>query len=178
MSPNSVMPDKIPPNLSQQKRKTTNDHKHGEDCLLTNITLLINIIQQTKQSSIMVTWGNNTTAVFGKSTPANAPTTPAPATNNSAFSFGAAPSTPPLTSTTPAVNPPPLSGSTVTGSGAPQIAAAAPTAAAGGGGFSFGGPPAAPTAGGGLFGSSSGEFDLPSSKLIVCIQLIVFILVY
>lgn len=48
LAPNSVMPDKIPPNLSQQKRKTTNDHKHGENCLLTNITLLINIIKQTK----------------------------------------------------------------------------------------------------------------------------------
>jgi len=95
----------------------------------------------------MVTWGNNTTAVYGTSTPANAPTTPAPAAN--AFSFGA-PSTPPSASQKPAVNPPPLSGF-----GAPAVPAA-PTA--GGGGFSFGGgtTAAAPApTGGGLFGSTS-----------------------
>eukprot|EP00573_Skeletonema_grethae_P004459 CAMPEP_0201696448 /NCGR_PEP_ID=MMETSP0578-20130828/8115_1 /ASSEMBLY_ACC=CAM_ASM_000663 /TAXON_ID=267565 /ORGANISM="Skeletonema grethea, Strain CCMP 1804" /LENGTH=470 /DNA_ID=CAMNT_0048182445 /DNA_START=114 /DNA_END=1523 /DNA_ORIENTATION=+ len=87
----------------------------------------------------MVTWGNNTTAVYGTTTPANAPTTPAPAAN--AFSFGGgAPSTPPSASQKPAVNPPPL-----TGFGAPAPA---------GGGFSFGGGAPAP-AGGGLFGSTS-----------------------
>ena len=73
----------------------------------------------------MVTWGNNTTALFGKSTPAATPTTPAPA--GTGFSFGAAPSTPPSASQKPAVNPPPLG--------------LAPAAA--GGGFSFGAPAAA-----------------------------------
>jgi len=89
----------------------------------------------------MVTWGNNTTAVYGTTTPANAPTTPAPA--GSGFSFGApaAPSTPPSASQKPAVNPPPLGG----GFGAP----AAPAA----GGFSFGG--AAPAPASGLFGSTA-----------------------
>uniref|UniRef100_A0A7S2M2R6 Nucleoporin Nup54 alpha-helical domain-containing protein n=1 Tax=Skeletonema marinoi TaxID=267567 RepID=A0A7S2M2R6_9STRA len=88
----------------------------------------------------MVTWGNNTTAVYGTTTPANAPTTPAPA--GSGFSFGApaAPSTPPSASQKPAVNPPPLGG----GFGAP----------AAGGGFSFGGG-AAPAPAGGLFGSTA-----------------------
>mmetsp|Transcript_11781 Transcript_11781/g.18077 ORF Transcript_11781/g.18077 Transcript_11781/m.18077 type:complete len:487 (-) Transcript_11781:39-1499(-) len=92
----------------------------------------------------MVTWGNNTTAVYGTTTPANAPTTPAPAAAASGFSFGgAAPSTPPSASQKPAVNPPPLAGGVGFG-GAPA-----------GGGFSFGGGGAAPAPAGGLFGSTS-----------------------
>ena len=92
----------------------------------------------------MVTWGNNTTAVYGTTSPANAPTTPAPAAGG--FSFGGgAPSTPPSASQKPTMNPPPLGGSTATGFGAPAPAA--------GGGFSFGGAPA-PPAGGGLFGAA------------------------
>ena len=118
----------------------------------------------------MVTWGNNTTAVYGTTTPANAPTTPAPAPN--AFSFGGgAPSTPPSASQKPAVNPPPLSGF-----GAPAVRAA-PSAGGTGGGFSFGGTNNTATApapaGGGLFGSTStGECSIIywSRKNYICCE--------
>jgi len=89
----------------------------------------------------MVTWGNNTTATFGKGTSAAASTTPAPATG---FSFGGAPaantqhpSTPPAASQpAPSLNPPPIIGNTNTNTAAP---------AAGGGG---------------LFGSNPGMLQL------------------
>jgi len=88
----------------------------------------------------MVTWGNNTTATFGKGTSAAASTTPAPATG---FSFGAAPaantqhpSTPPAASQpAPSLNPPPIIGTSNTTTTAPAV-------------------------GGGLFGSNPGMFRL------------------
>lgn len=86
----------------------------------------------------MVTWGNNTTATFGKGTSAAASTTPAPG-----FSFGGAPaantqhpSTPPAASQpAPSLNPPPIIGTNTT---------VAPT----------------PAVGGGLFGSNPGMLQL------------------
>jgi len=87
----------------------------------------------------MVTWGNNTTATFGKGTSAAASTTPAPAAG---FSFGGAPatatqqhpSTPPTASQpAPSLNPPPIIGTSNT---------------------------AAPATGGGLFGSNPGMLQL------------------
>ena len=93
----------------------------------------------------MVTWGNNTTATFGKGTSAAASTTPSsaapPATG---FGFGAQvvatthPSTPPAASQpAPSLNPPPI----IIGNTTFQ-------------------PAAAPAAGGGLFGSNPGMFKL------------------
>ncbi|KAL7544652.1 hypothetical protein ACHAWF_008027 [Thalassiosira exigua] len=93
----------------------------------------------------MVTWGQNTTAVFGAGSSAAAPATPAPPPTAFPFGGGGAPATPPAASTPAPSNPPPLASAAMGG---------APAPAAGGG--LFGGTPApAPT--GGLFGATPGE---------------------
>ncbi|KAL7468407.1 hypothetical protein ACHAXS_008635 [Conticribra weissflogii] len=100
----------------------------------------------------MVTWGSNTTTVFGTSTPAaGAAPTAAPSTG---FNFGA-----PAASTPAAPSTPPRAPSGFSFGAAPAPSAPAPAPSGG----LFGAPaPTAPSGGGGLFGSSSAPAPAPS----------------
>ncbi|KAL7538562.1 hypothetical protein ACHAXR_008635 [Thalassiosira sp. AJA248-18] len=98
----------------------------------------------------MVTWGANTTALFGAGTTAAASTTPAPAATGFAFG-GGAPATPPAASTPAPANPPPLGSTTTAAAPSTSLFGGQPAAPAAGG--LFGGTPA-PAPAGGLFGST------------------------